>query len=398
MIAYAVVRAMALRGKVGCDARHPPTSVLPSSTWGAPVVTRRAIGALAFGGAAVGSLALGVLAQRRAIAAIEPVAGTTWADLHQPVHGRPVAVTSADGTRLHAEVLGPEVGGPDAAPTVLLAHGYALSQHAWHHQRRALAERFRVVCYDQRGHGRSGRGAGDDYRMEALGHDVAAVLEATTEPDDMVVAIGHSMGGMSLLAFAEHHPDQVGRLAGIGLVSTAGGNVLAGGAFSAGAAALSALRTRLPGARSRSASTDTASTDSDDPADWTDTPPTDLLFLLIRSIGLSPDADPAHVAFTEQLMAECPAEVAAALGPTLTSLRLGHVAERLTMPGLVMVGDADRLTPLGQARKLAGAMPDARLVVLRGAGHMAPLEAHEQVSEEIAALVQQVVTTKAQSS
>ncbi|CAN5212183.1 alpha/beta hydrolase [soil metagenome] len=338
---------------------------------------RRMIGATAFAGAAAGSIALGIVAQRRALADVAPVEGTEWADLHRPIDGRPVAVAAGDGTRLHAEVLG-----PDDAPTILLAHGYALSQHAWHHQRRALSARYRVVAYDQRGHGGSAEAATGDYSMRALGRDVAAVLAATTRPAEPVVLVGHSMGGMSILSFADQHPGELARVAGVGLVSTAGGNVLAGGAFSVGAGALSALRTRVPGLRRRPHTEGR----SDDPTDWTATPPTDLFFLLTRWIGLSPDADPAHVAFTEQLMTQCPRRVTAALGPTLTSLRLAHVAARLGMPGVVLVGDADRLTPIGQARRLAGDMPDAQLVILPGAGHMAPLEAHEQVSAELLAL------------
>jgi pimeloyl-ACP methyl ester carboxylesterase len=146
------------------------------------------------------------------------------------------------------------------------------------------------------------------------------------------------------------------------------------------------LRTRLPGVRRRRGER------SDDPADWTDAPPSDLVFLLTRSIGLHPNADPAHVAFTEQLMMECPDRVKAALGPTLTSLRLGHVAEQLRMPGLVMVGEHDRLTPVRQAGRLAETMPEAELVVLPEAGHMAPLEAHERVSAELIALTDRVIS------
>jgi predicted alpha/beta-fold hydrolase len=150
---------------------------------------RRATSALAFTGVAAGSVALGYLARRRALAGIEPMDESTWADLHRPVHGRPLTVRSFDRTRLHVEILG-----PDDAPTVVLAHGYALSQHAWHYQRRALSERFRVVCYDQRGHAASAEALSGDYSMGALGRDLAAVLDATTAPDERVVLVGHSMG------------------------------------------------------------------------------------------------------------------------------------------------------------------------------------------------------------
>lgn len=329
---------------------------------------RRAMGALAFGTAAAGSAALAYAAKRRAVAGIEPAAGDEWAELQRPVQGKPVAVTTFDGTALHAEVLGPQ----DAA-TLVFAHGYGLSQHAWHYQRRDLADRFRLVCYDQRGHGASELAATGDYSMGALGRDLAAVLDVTAPASRPAVVVGHSMGGMTVLSFAEQFPEQLERLAGVALMSTAGGSVVAGGAFTAGTATLSTLRgraTRRPRRSGRPA------------ADHVE-PRADTLFLLTRALGLSPHADPAHVAFTEQLLMHAPGRVKAALGPTLTSLRLAHVAEQLTMPALVMVGDADRLTPIRQARRLAEAMPQAELHVVPGAGHMLPLEAHARVSDEL---------------
>lgn len=341
---------------------------------------RYAVGALAFGTAAAGSLALGYAARRRALAGIEPTPGPEWDELHRPVHGAPVTVRSFDGTRLHAEVLG-----PDDAPTVVLVHGYGLSQHAWHYQRRDLRDRVRLVCYDQRGHGASSEAPSGDYRMSALGRDLGAVLDATVPPDRPVVVAGHSMGGMTVLSFADQFPERLGGLAGIALMSTAGGNVVAGGAFTAGAATLATLRSRMVPRRLRRG--EPAAGRGEDPEDWTDVPPTDTVFLLTRALGLSADAHPAHVAFTEQLLRECPGRVKAALGPAVTSLRLTHVAEQLTMPGVVLVGDADRLTPAGQARRLADAMPRTTLHLVPGAGHMLPLEAHERVTDQLRGLV-----------
>ena len=342
------------------------------------------MGALAFAAAAAGSAALGYAVKRRAVAGIDPAAGGEWAELHRPVHGTPVDVVSSDGTRLHAEVLG-----HDDAPTVVLCHGYGLSQHAWHYQRRDLRDRFRVVCYDQRGHGASDLAADGDYSMAALGRDLEAVLAATVPAGRAPVVVGHSMGGMSVLSYAEQFPDDLARLAGVVLMATAAGNVVAGGAFTAGTATLSTLRRfalRRGWRDAESASTPRA----EDPGEWGDAPPADTLFLLTRALGLSPDADPAHVAFTEQLLVQAPGRVKAALGPALTSLRLAHVAERLTMPGVVMVGEADRLTPVSQARRLAEAMPRAQLQIVSGAGHMLPLEAGARVTAAIAELADEV--------
>lgn len=340
----------------------------------------RAMSALAFGAAAAGSAAIGYAAQRRAVAGIEPTGGTEWDELQRPVHGTPRRVVSFDGTALHAEVLGRQ-----EAPTLVFAHGYGLSQHAWHYQRRDLRDQFRLVCYDQRGHGDSELAASGDYRMSALGRDLAAVLEACVPSGRPTIVVGHSMGGMTLLSYADLFPEEVQRLAGVALMSTAGGNVIAGSAFTAGTAALSTLRSRVRPRLRRGAAADRELTE-----EWGDRPAADTLFLLTRSIGLSPEAHPAHVAFTEQLLMQAPGRVKAALGPTLTSLRLAHVAERLIMPGLVLVGDADRLTPARQARRLADSMPHARLEVVPGAGHMLPLEAHAAVSGELRAFAERV--------
>ena len=106
-------------------------------------------------------------------------------------------------------------------------------------------------------------------------------------------------------------------------------------------------------------------------------------WLLTRAIGLSRSASPAHVAFTEQLLLDCPNSVKAALGPMFTSLDLAHTAALLTVPSLVIVGSQDRLTPIRAARRLADALPHGQLVELPGVGHMAPLEAHEAVTAHL---------------
>lgn len=358
--------------------------------YGSAVLTRRIVGAAAFTGAAAGSAALGYFAKRRALADVHLDATSEWAELHRPLHGEPITVRSFDGTALHAEVLG-----PSDAPTIVFAHGYALSQHSWHYQRRGLRDEFRLVCYDQRGHGASEQAASGDYSIRALGRDFAAVIDATTSADQVRIAAGHSMGGMTVLSFAEQFPERAGGLDGVALVSTTASNVVAGGAFTAGVAALSALRSSVwPGAVARLARRRAAGGDSDDPEAWAQDAPDDVGFLLTGALGLSPRADPAHIAFTEQLMAQCPGRVKAALGPAVTSLRLRHAAEKLTGPALVLVGDHDRLTPLGQARRLAASIPQGRLVVLDGAGHMAPLEAHEQLNGELRELAHRALITR----
>jgi pimeloyl-ACP methyl ester carboxylesterase len=326
---------------------------------------RRALGLAAFGAAAAAGAAVGFLAERRRVGSQRDAADPEWAELGRPVHGHPGSVSSRDGTRLHVEVLG-----PDTAPTIVMAHGYVLSQHFWHYQRRDLPPDFRVVAYDQRGHAASAEAVDGDYSLHALADDLAAVVTATVPVGSPAVLVGHSMGGMAVMALADRYPELVrDRVAGVVLVSTGASHILRGTALSLGVAALGgleqALAIRALGAPGAFVS--------------------DLSFLATRGIGLSRHASPAQVAFVEHLAIACPNPVRAALAQTLATVDLRHALRVLSCPALVMVGDRDRMTPLHQSRALADALPDARLVEVPGVGHSLPLEAHETVTAHVRA-------------
>src|SRR6201996_4286944 len=90
---------------------------------------------------------------------------------------RPVDVRSADGTRLHTEVFGPEDGYP-----IVLAHGITCAIRVWAYQIADLAQNYRVIAFDHRGHGRSGLPRRGGFRLSHLAADVDAVLDATLAP------------------------------------------------------------------------------------------------------------------------------------------------------------------------------------------------------------------------
>ncbi|WP_031082461.1 alpha/beta fold hydrolase, partial [Streptomyces sp. NRRL WC-3549] len=114
-----------------------------------------------------------------------------------PVPVRELAATSADGSRIHVELYG-----PDDAPAVVLAHGWTCNTHFWAAQIRDLAADHRVVVYDQRGHGRSPEAGPGGCSTRALADDLEAVLRATLAPGRKAVLAGHSMGAMALMAAA----------------------------------------------------------------------------------------------------------------------------------------------------------------------------------------------------
>src|SRR4051812_10197154 len=111
--------------------------------------------------------------------------------------GRVVEVHSADGTRIHTEVFGPDDGYP-----IVLTHGITCSIRVWANQIADLSRDHKVIAYDHRGHGRSGvpplRGPRNGYGLDFLAADLDAVLAATLASGERAVIAGHSMGGIAI--------------------------------------------------------------------------------------------------------------------------------------------------------------------------------------------------------
>ena len=105
-----------------------------------------------------------------------------------------------NGVQLHYDAYG-----DPAAPPVVLLHGTPANASRWAGIATALADGYRVLAPDQRGHGRSGHSAG--YSFEAYRDDVRAFADALGL--DRFALVGHSMGGTVACLFAERHPDRL---------------------------------------------------------------------------------------------------------------------------------------------------------------------------------------------
>jgi pimeloyl-ACP methyl ester carboxylesterase len=102
---------------------------------------------------------------------------------------------AADGLRLAVDVRR-----EDGDPTLLFAHGFGQTRHAWTATAGALAgEGYRCVTFDSRGHGESDRVAGGDYHMEQFASDLVELARAQSSPP---VLVGASMGGLLGLVVA----------------------------------------------------------------------------------------------------------------------------------------------------------------------------------------------------
>ncbi|MBM9506009.1 SDR family oxidoreductase [Actinacidiphila acididurans] len=127
-------------------------------------------------------------------------------------------VTGADGVRLSVAEYG-EGPGDAARPTVVLLHGYPDSKEVWSRVVPLLADRFHVVLYDVRGHGRSQAPAPlkGGFTLDRLTADFLAVADAVS-PDRPVHLVGHDWGSVQGWEFVTV-PQTRGRIASFTSVS-----------------------------------------------------------------------------------------------------------------------------------------------------------------------------------
>jgi pimeloyl-ACP methyl ester carboxylesterase len=332
----------------------------------APRPGRAAKRLLVAAGATAGAAAVGFVGARhlvrRARTGPDPERGQ---DLDQRP-GVEHRVRSFDGTELSVNVVGPE-----GAPAVVLIHGFSGDMTLWYFQWKALSERWRVILYDQRGHGRSGPAVDGDYSLEALGRDLEAVLDAEA-PSGPVALIGHSLGGMTILSFAEaFRPEFGNRVRAVVLANTAAADVVmaAMGGLGLRAARMVASSTlRLASNRDRVYRMRARALGGRG----------DLAFFAARLTNFGPKAPPMLVEHLARVGARAPVEVWSDLLVSLIEMDLRHALEHVRVPALIIVGDVDRLTPPASALAMKRALPDAQMVVFKGAGHQAMLERHGQ--------------------
>ena len=270
-------------------------------------------------------------------------------------------VTASDGGRLHVVAAG-------SGPVVLLVHGVTLSSAIWAPLLRELRSHHRVLAIDLRGHGASVAGS-DGMSFERQADDLLEVLDALEV--DGATLVGHSMGGMiSQVLLARGRAALGGRITGFVALDTSTGPLTQSRAGRRFGAHLEQLAGKV---LSRSSSRGTSVFPGEDAAVW----------LTRASFGASPSAAEVELA-RSQTQSMAPATTAEILGPLL-SFDGRDLLAVIDTPTTVVVGSRDLLTPPRQARRLAEGIPDAGLVVVKGAGHMVILEATELLADVVAA-------------
>jgi 3-oxoadipate enol-lactonase len=238
------------------------------------------------------------------------------------------------------------IDGPADAPVVVLSPSLGATLGMWDPQVDALAQRFRVVRYDPRGHGRSPVPAGP-YEIADLAEDVVRLLDR----HDIARAhyCGLSLGGMTGIALAADHPDRVERLV---LCST------------------------------------TAQFPSPEP--WVERAAT------VRAEGtaavagsvvgrwLTADFAATHPEIVTRLrtmIEQTPDEGYAACCGAIERMDLRAALARIAAPTLVVSGEQDQATPPEFLRRIADAIPGSRLKLLSPAAHLANIEQADTVTQ-----------------
>jgi pimeloyl-ACP methyl ester carboxylesterase len=327
-------------------------------------------------GVVAGAAALGVAAQNHAARRIMRRPDPEATEEFGRLAGTPHTVLASDGTALHVEV--DERAGADGSTgddlTIVFSHGFALSQHEWHYQRRDLRDLGRLVFWDHRGHGRSGRGPDGSYTIEQIGDDLRRVLE-TVAAAGPVVLVGHSMGGMAILRLATTNPGLFGeRVRGVVLVSTSADERGRG------------LPVPLPGAVRRLVPglTDQLSRHPEilgRALGLSD----DLVLVLTQHYGFgSRDVPPSFVELTRDMHLSTPVDVLGGFLPSFETYDATDGIDALHhLDCAVITGTKDAIISSERSAAIVRRLPGAELVLLEETGHMITLERYPEVNQLI---------------
>ena len=341
---------------------------------------------------AAGALgAAGLIADR--IRRREDAALPEYASLIEP-HDEERVVVANDGVTLHVGIdhpTGPtETPEGRAKPTVVLSHGYCLTSECWVLQRRALKRAgYRVVVWDQRGHGRSGKGATVGYHIDQLGEDLYAVIQAVAPTGDLALA-GHSMGGMTTMALADSHPDLVREraIAFACIATSPGGMPLANGGFVAatGKQVLERLGPGVFAQLQRRPELLTSILKAN----------RDFEEFLVERYSFASPVPRSVVRLTAKMILGTDLGVMSDFVPTFDAYdKTAALAQFAHSEVLVFNGTQDILTPPEHSEVIVRAIPGAEHVLIRDAGHVIMLEHPDLLNEQLIAMLERASTARA---
>jgi len=267
-------------------------------------------------------------------------------------------VTTSDGVPLSVYDWGPHAAGH----TVVLLHGFCLDKDSWNIQVTQLIHRWgsniRIISYDHRGHGDSGNAPMDTYRIDRLADDLAELLVALGVTGPLTL-VGHSMGGMTALAY-------LGRPAGkrpvepesLVLVATAAGNL---GSHGLGRLLSTPVTSMLYHLVNHMPSAGT-----DEVVQFLARP---VCAALTRYGGYGEAAPKSLVARSAAAINATPSATKVGFLPGLRDYDCSQTLGSIAAKTIIISGGADKLTPMWHTRELADGIPGATLIHRPTAGH-----------------------------
>jgi len=264
--------------------------------------------------------------------------------------GETVVIRCHDGTEIRANAEG-------AGPTVVLAHGYGQSLREWNILWTLLRrEGYRVIAFDQRGHGQSTIGS-EGMSSAAMAADYKAVLEHFDVRE--AILVGHSMGAFLSIVFMLTYPDSVvDRVRGVVLIGGLAGDSLKGAPQN---------RVQIPLLKAGV-------------IDWAARSDTYKLLLGGSFCGSKPS--PAVVRACMQAPAQGHRQILPILAVEAQENYYDRLGE-ITVPCAVVCGRADRTTPSWHSTELGTRIPQARNIWIDGKGHFLNWEAPELLRDTI---------------
>jgi pimeloyl-ACP methyl ester carboxylesterase len=274
-----------------------------------------------------------------------------------------------DGTGLLVRGTGPR----EAPVTLVLAHAWTQDHTEWDPILPLLPRETRVLRYDHRGHGGSAPAKPGTATLAQLADDLAELVTELVPAGDLVLA-GHSMGGMTVMALAERHPELVAeRVAGVAFVATSSAN-------------LDRVTLGLPGVRGRVAARADKALGRMLARYGKDSVPLHpaLVAPVLRRLAFGTRAERSDVrAMAEQFVRAHPTSIVGFRDSMSRHDRRAALAALRDTPTVILAGDRDRITPLPHALTIAGELPDAEFVCYPHAGHELTYERTHAVAGRI---------------
>jgi non-heme chloroperoxidase len=285
-------------------------------------------------------------------------------------------IESADGTTIHATVTG------EGDETVFLIHGWTCTESIFRFQQEVLAEQYRVITMELRGHGGSSLPKNRDYSTDTMAEDLKAVIDYF-DPAEFAV-VGFSMGGFTTLKFCKRFGEPYyDRLKGIILLDSTASYVMKGtlgklanffypfpmaiylkvlGYPNPLFNAIRDLIGNTPGA-----------------------------YLLVRYLAYGTKPCGCYVEIQREMSFSTPVSTTFLALKSIFDYQnqVEECLPNIPVPVLQLLGENDRLTCVDSNEKTAALLQNSTVKVYPGAGHNVLLERWEEYNSEITSFLQE---------